>query len=323
MMNVLQLRRLNTVLKIAIAIVCLWFLYHEFFVKEKFSVLWTQFLQIDLSSSKYLILLLACILVFINWGLETTKWRMLIDQIEKVSWIKAFEAVISGITISIFTPNRVGEFAARIFYLQSNHRIKGILISIVGSVSQLCVTIVVGSFCFTYFLFAHQQFNRIEEILISILPFILSATMLVFYYNMDLLRSLLLKTNWGRKTKVYLNVFTFYTASQLTRVLLLSFLRFLVFSIQYYLLFLFFDIRVGAAESFIITSGIFFVLAIIPTIALAELGIRGATAIYFLNYTSSNELSVLASSYALWCINLALPALLGLVLLPQLNFFRK
>jgi hypothetical protein len=97
----------------------------------------------------------------------------------------------------------------------------------------------------------------------------------------------------------------------------------MVFSTQYYLLFIVFDIPVDFLQSFMLTSSIFFVLAIIPTIAFAELGIRGATAIYFLSPYVSNELSILASSYALWCINLVLPAILGLLFIPQLNFFRK
>jgi hypothetical protein len=329
MPTTLQLQRLNTALKIGVALLCLWFLYHEFFVKEKegrhygFPLLWDQFMQIEFTWSKYMMLFIAGMMVFLNWGLETTKWRLLIKRIEDMRWFKAFEAVISGITISIFTPNRVGEFAARIFYLKSNHRIKGILISVIGSISQLCVTLVVGSFCFTYFLLLHQQFNSIEKALIVTCPLLLSTFMILVYYNMDILRSLLLKLNKGRKTRIYLNVFTFYNAGQLTRVLFLSIVRFLVFSAQYYLLFLFFDIRVSVAESFMLSSSIFFVLALIPTIAFAELGIRGATALYFLSPYTANELSVLASSYALWCINLAIPALVGLFFIPQLNFFKK
>lgn len=323
MFSTTQLQRLNFVLKITIAVLCLWFLYYEFFVKTEFETMWMQFTQIEFNTYKMTLLLITLALVFVNWGFETSKWRLLIRAIEEVPWIKAFKAVISGITISIFTPNRVGEFAARIFYLQSNHRIKGILISIIGSISQLCVTMVVGSFCFSFFLIQHQQFNSIEKTLIAIFPFVLSAVMILFYFNMDLLRSLLLKLNSARKARVYLNVFTFYNAKQLLQVLVLSLLRFIVFSIQYYLLFLLFDIKVSLLTSFMLTSSIFFVLAIIPTIALAELGIRGATAIYFISYYATNELSMLASSYALWCVNLAIPALFGLLFIPQLNFFKK
>ncbi len=285
--------------------------------------MWGQFTQIEFSSAKYFLLLLASLLVFVNWGLEASKWQLLIGAIEKMTWFNAFKAVISGISISIFTPNRVGEFAARIFYLKRNHRIKGILISIIGSVSQLCVTMIVGSFCFSAFLIQHQQFNSIERALVAIVPFILSIVMILVYYNMDLLRSLLLKVKNGPQTRVYLNVFTLFNALQLTKVLALSAIRFVVFSLQYYLIFLIFDIQITLGTSFLLSSSIFFVLAIIPSIALAELGIRGAAAIYFLKYYAANDLSVLASSYALWCINLALPALLGLLFLPQLNFFKK
>jgi hypothetical protein len=318
-----NLQRLNTLLKILVGVACLWFLYREIFVNKEFKTLWEQFTAIAFTAQSAMLLLAALLLVFVNWGLETTKWRTLISTVEQLSWFRAFKAVISGITISIFTPNRVGEFAARIFYLQSNHRIKGILISIIGSVSQLCVTVVAGSFCFATFLILHNSFNAMEKTMVLLVPVLLSAAILLLYFNIDLLRSLLLKINRARKMRVYLNVFTFYNAGQLGRVLFLSFLRFMAFSMQYFLLFRFFHIDIDPITSFLLSSSIFFVLAIIPTIALAELGIRGATALYFFNFYSFDTLGALASSYGLWCINLALPALLGLVFLPQLNFFRK
>jgi hypothetical protein len=307
----------------AIALACGFYLYRELFVNRKFSQVWDQFVSIELTSTKLIILLLALALVAVNWGLESVKWRLLISKIEKVSAGIAFESVLSGISISILSPNRVGEFAARIFYLESNHRIRGILASIIGSVCQLCVTLVTGSFSFAFFLIRHQDFNSIEKAMLLVLSFVISLCVVVFYYNMDVLRTLLVKIRRARKMRVYLNVFSFYRTGDLNRVMLYSILRYLVFSVQYFLLLRFFDIDLPVMESFIIISGIFFVLAIIPTIALAELGIRGYTALYFLAYYSTNTLGIIASSYALWLINLVIPAIAGLVFLPKLKFFRK
>jgi hypothetical protein len=318
-----KLSRINILLRIAIALACCLYLYRELFVHHKFAKVWEQFISIELTPAKIFILSLSCILVFVNWGLESVKWRLLISKIEKINAYTAFEAVISGISISIFSPNRVGEFVARIFYLESNHRIRGILASIVGSVSQFCVTIVTGSFSFAFFLIRHQDFNSIEKALVIIFALVLSFFVTLFYYNMDVLRTLMVKIRTARRMRVYLNVFSFYKGYELSKVLLYSVLRYLIFSLQYFLLLRFFDINIPVAESFTIIAGIFFVLAIIPTIALAELGIRGYTALYFLESYSSNSLGIIASSYALWLINLVLPAILGLVFLPKLKFYRK
>jgi hypothetical protein len=318
-----KLGRINILLRAIIAVVCCFYLYRELFVHHKFSQVWQQFISIELNTRSMLLLSLAALLVFVNWGIESAKWRLLLAKIEKVSAYTAFESVISGITISIFTPNRIGEFAARIFYLESNHRVRGILASIIGSVSQLCVTVVTGSFSFVFFLIRHQQFNSLEKAISLILAFLISTSVILFYYNMDVLRTLMIKIRRARKMRIYLNVFSFYRTSELNRIMMLSIIRYLVFSLQYFLLLRFFNINLPVAESFIIISGIFFVLAIIPTIALTELGIRGYTALYFLEPYSANSLGIIAASYGLWLINLVLPAMLGLLFLPKLKFFRK
>ncbi len=299
MLKSAYIRYLNTGLRVLIALLCLWFLYREFFIKDNFNTLWNLFISTPVTFRTLTIIAVALVLVFVNWGLETFKWHMLIARVEPISWFKAFESVISGITFSLFTPNRIGEFAARIFYLESNHRIKGILISIIGSVSQLCITMIAGSFCFCYYLIVHQDLDNLEKTLLITAAVMTSTLILLFYFNMDILRTLLLKINRAKRTRIYLNVFSSYSALQ------------------------FFQISLSLFEGFVVISSIFFVLAIIPTIALAELGIRGAAAIYFLGSYSDNSLGILASSYGLWCINLALPAVLGLLFLPRINFFRK
>lgn len=323
MLKSAYIRYLNTGLRVLIALLCLWFLYREFFIKDNFNTLWNLFISTPVTFRTLTIIAVALVLVFVNWGLETFKWHMLIARVEPISWFKAFESVISGITFSLFTPNRIGEFAARIFYLESNHRIKGILISIIGSVSQLCITMIAGSFCFCYYLIVHQDLDNLEKTLLITAAVMTSTLILLFYFNMDILRTLLLKINRAKRTRIYLNVFSSYSAKELSKILTLSLVRYLTFSFQYFLLLQFFQISLSLFEGFVVISSIFFVLAIIPTIALAELGIRGAAAIYFLGSYSDNSLGILASSYGLWCINLALPAVLGLLFLPRINFFRK
>ena len=66
----------------------------------------------------------------------------------------------------------------------------------------------------------------------------------------------------------------------------------------------------------------FLSMSIIPTIALTELGVRGSVAIYF-GYISSNTIGILTASFALWIINLVVPAILGVLFVYQLKFFRK
>ena len=79
-------------------------------------------------------------LVFVNWGIEARKWQVLLRTLQQVSFFTAYKSVLSGVTLSINTPNRIGEYGGRILYVQEGKRIKAISLSIAGSISQLIIT---------------------------------------------------------------------------------------------------------------------------------------------------------------------------------------
>ena len=58
------------------------------------------------------------VMVFINWGLEARKWQVLLEPIQKMSFIRAFKSVLGGLALSLNTPNRMGEYGGRILYVK-------------------------------------------------------------------------------------------------------------------------------------------------------------------------------------------------------------
>jgi len=80
----------------------------------------------------------------------------------------------------------------------------------------------------------------------------------------------------------------------------------------------------------ILISLIYLLVSGIPTIALSELGVRGSVSLYVFHLyygtmAVQNDLngSIVTASSALWFINLALPALLGIIFIFNLKFFRN
>ncbi|MBE9468956.1 MAG: hypothetical protein IMY72_11655, partial [Bacteroidetes bacterium] len=91
---------------------------------------------------------------------------------------------MSGVTVSIFTPNRVGEFGGRIFVLKRKNRVSAIFATIVGSFSQLIITIVVGLISLiVLFIFFPEKINNIKfnNQLLIILLIIVSVSILYIY----------------------------------------------------------------------------------------------------------------------------------------------
>ena len=61
--------------------------------------------------------------------------------------------------------------------------------------------------------------------------------------------------------------------------MIFSFLRYCVFALQFYILLMMFSVRIPFLHGMMIISMIFFVMTAIPTVTLAELGIRGSVAL--------------------------------------------
>ncbi|MBK7946332.1 MAG: flippase-like domain-containing protein [Flavobacteriales bacterium] len=66
-----------------------------------------------------LVIAVACVLMLLNWGLESRKWRILVSDVERISRWRAFMATLAGTPIGLITPNRVGEFVGRVLFFGS------------------------------------------------------------------------------------------------------------------------------------------------------------------------------------------------------------
>jgi uncharacterized membrane protein YbhN (UPF0104 family) len=258
----------------------------------------------------------------VNWGLESLKWKMMIGKIEQITFLKSIKAVVSGITVSLFTPNRVGEYAGRVFYLKNEDRVQGVFITMLGSMSQLLVTIITGLVALIFFIPQHHLLNNYIYYSIVFIALTLLAGLLFFYFNIYLLNIFFLKVTWLKKAEKYIHVLMRYGSKDLMKILLLSLLRYTVFTYQYYLLLVLLGVQVPFYNGIIAISLSFLVMTLIPTFTLSEIGIRGSVCTYFIGFLSGNVIGILTASFTLWIINLVVPALLGAFLIIRLRLFK-
>ena len=322
----------SLIIKTVVIILAFWFIYHRLFVKDNLAYV--------ISFEKYFnnryvagIIILTLLLMFFNWGLESLKWQFLIRKIEKLSFIKAFIAVLSGMVVSVFTPNRIGEYAGRVFVLEKADRWEGVLITILGSMSQLLITILAGAVSFVFFANEYIDLSEYHEYYFYGLIFIIAILIIVLFllfFNISFLTGIINKLP-GKlsKFKNYGKIYSFYSVKELLYLLLLSLGRYMIFTTQFILLFMLFGIKMPYEQAFFMIAMIYLAMAAIPTIALTELGVRGSVALYFINMyfekhnLPCNDVGILAASSALWFINLAIPALFGVIFIFKLKLFRK
>ncbi len=321
-------KAISFLLKISIVALALFFLYDQ--LKSNIS-----FKQFDLNNiflilkNNFLVLVLVIFLMFLNWFVESLKWRFLISKIEKVSIKTSLRAVFSGITVSSFTPNRVGEYGGRVFCLKHADRIQGVLITVIGSMAQLIVTIVfglVGILLLPNLMPSFDLFLKDLEFSYPIILFVvilLSTLLILLFLNASVFTVLLSKFRFLTKFSKYSKVFSFYSSSELLEVLVYSFVRYIIFTSQYFILLNIFSVEVSYINSMILITTMLFVVSVIPTVAIAEIGIRGSVALYLFGLLSNNSIGILSATFSLWIINLVLPALIGIIFIFTLRFFRK
>ena len=109
----------------------------------------------------------------------------------------------------------------------------------------------------------------------------------------------------------------------LSLLLGLSALRYLIFSFQYYMLLLAMQVDMPFLQAMIFISVIYLVLTAIPSIALADIGIRGSVALFFFGMVSDNTTGILLATLLLWFINIVLPALIGYIYVWKMKVYKS
>jgi hypothetical protein len=273
---------------------------------------------------------LVILLVFVNWGIEARKWQLLMTTLQPMKFLTAFKSVLCGVTVSLNTPNRIGEYGGRILYVEEGNRIKAVSLSIAGSLSQLIVTLAMGfgGLLFTLSLLPapdatilHLDAFWIKTLLY--LDLVGLAVLLLFYFRLGWIVRMIEKLPNIRRFAGYISVLDQFDAKILLRLLSLSTARYIVFVLQYIFMMRLMEVQVGGWQSFWILTVLFWVLAIIPSFAIAEIGIRGKFGIALLGLFSSNTTGIIAVMFGIWIFNLFIPAVTGGFLILSKKYFKE
>jgi uncharacterized membrane protein YbhN (UPF0104 family) len=312
-------------IKLIIVGVCLFYIYNKVFNRSDFNSISDE-LKAALARVNIVDELVLLILMFFNWSIEAIKWRMIIKQLEPISFFRSLKAVFTGITVSVFTPNRVGEFGGRVFFLEEGNRIQAILLTFLGNTAQLLITVLTGAIALLFYLSGYTDINQQQNpylyFAFMIIVVIMVVALLLAYFNVSLLSVQARKVKWLSRIQHYLDALDGYTTVELLKIISLSLLRYMIFAIQFYLLLHLLNVNIHIKEGLVMIALTFFAITAIPTITVTELGIRGSAALAFIGLLSDNSIGIVTASFALWLINIAVPAIIGALFVFQLNFFK-
>jgi hypothetical protein len=272
-------------------------------------------------------LLAVILLIPVNWALETMKWQLFLRVFTRIPFSKALAAVLSGLVFSLFTPNRMGEYAGRMLLLPPN-AIWGVTISsLLGSWSQWVILLlagVPGVFVLSGVFLPDTPLSlRLGFLILGL------GLALVLALGLFQLRLVVSFVRWlpGRKLRrrLWRQVILLhrYTPGDMAKAMLLAAVRYSVYCLQYYLLLRFFGIHPPLLTAVAGIAAIFLAQTSLPLPPLAGLMVRGELALSVWGYFSEDTVAMLASAYGLFILNLSLPSLLGAVMIIYHNFIKK
>ncbi|MFZ9848245.1 MAG: lysylphosphatidylglycerol synthase domain-containing protein [Flavobacteriales bacterium] len=271
-------------------------------------------------------------LVFFNWGFEALKWKFLVSKVQKVNFWQSYKGVLSGVTISIFAPLRTGEYIGRVLHLEPENRISGSVLSVYGSMIQLFITIFCGAVAWVFFFDELLLSDVLYRGLITASFFVVLSSMFLSLIKPSWVVFLVRKTRLPEKWKNYFNVLADFNLPQLLiQGILVSFLRYSVFSLQFYFAVDLFGVHLPFWNGIAIVSFTFLGLSFLSLSALMELGFTRATIFLTLFTLCSKEsyhqenmgTAIWLASTLIWLVNLALPALTGAILMYGVKIFKE
>ncbi|MFQ5448108.1 MAG: lysylphosphatidylglycerol synthase domain-containing protein [Saprospiraceae bacterium] len=316
---------LNPALKLLIGGLLGWALYRQVFAEENARELWQTFAA-HYNGSNLGWLALALALVPLNLALEALKFRQLIRNFTDSPFRTILRAVLAGVTIAIFTPNRVGEYGGRILFLPPEHNWKAVIATMVGSLSQLLVLLTAGLFGIAWFSARFLEMEPYSLPLMLCLGTAFIALLAFLFFNIDVVVPLAKRIPYIHKLGRYLRhlkVLQNYTTAELSGALGYAFMRYLTYCTQYYLLLRFYDIPVDWWTGMAGIASIFFVQASIPLPPVTGLLARGEIALFTWGFFSEDKLGILSATFTLFVINVAVPALVGLVFVVRTNILKS
>jgi len=297
------------VLKLLTVILCCYFIFTNIAFNEelKFIDFYTKMINFGVFSSKNIIFML--FFTIINHFLEIKKWKTLTKSVKKNSWFEATEQSLASLTFSIITPNRIGEYGAKVLYYPNNKRKQILLLNFAGNFYQLAITIILGMISLVY-LCEYASFSIVSSQISIIIIIALPVVAAIFYS---------LKEKYSTINDWFSKIIELLSVKNNKIVILISLLRYLVFSHQFYFLIQCFKLNISYLEAMTAISSVYLIASFIPILSLFDVALKGSVAIIVFSIFGIDSIQILSITTLMWLLNFAFPAIVGSYFIFQFN----
>jgi len=247
------------------------------------------------------LVLLSCV----NWFFEILKWQHLVKIIKRISFINALEQSLGGLTASLITPNRIGDYGAKAVYYAKKFRTKIVLLNLLGNMAQMTITTIFGVVGFILFVNRYQidvNYYRVVRFVAILIILGLFAILGVKQKRFKIK---------GFSFTAIINFIKSISLKIHGINLSLSLIRYLIFSFQFYYLLTVFGVDVDYTKAMVVITSMYLLASILPTISIFDVIVKGSIAVFLFGYLEVIELTILSITTIMWLLNFVIPSIFG------------
>ncbi|MDI1317729.1 hypothetical protein [Flavobacterium sp.] len=280
-------------IKLLIVTAAFYFIYDQLANNDKLD--WSKFQNLLKEKFSILGILFLLSFSFANRFLEILKWQNLVSFLKPISVGESTKQVLGALTTGIFTPNGLGEYAGKALYFEKSKTKQIIFLNLICNGIQMFLTILFGTIGLEIIGYWKWSLAILLLAFAICLLALLSKKFKIKGYSIE---KLIDKINEIPKRIHNKNNF-------------LALCRYLVFSHQYYFLFLAFDVDLPYLTMMATIAAVYFLASSLPSFQFLDFAVKGSVAVFFFGKLGVNEWIVVFISTLMWFLNVVLPVVIG------------
>ena len=281
------------IIKLLIVSAAFYFIYDQLANNNKLD--WKKFIALVKEKQSVFGVLFLLSFSVANRFLEILKWQNLVTVIQPISIGESTKQVLGALTAGIFTPNGLGEYAGKALYFEKTKTKKIIFLNLICNGIQMILTVIFGTV--GLWILGYQLW-------------VFAILLLAFGFWLLALLSKKIKLK-GYSVEKLLDKINEIPKSTHQKNCLLAICRYLVFSHQYYFLFLAFDVDLPYPTMMATIAAVYFLASSLPSFQFLDFAVKGSVAVFFFAKLGVNEWIVVFISTLMWFLNVVLPVVIG------------
>ncbi|MBX2826775.1 MAG: flippase-like domain-containing protein [Flavobacteriaceae bacterium] len=286
-----------------VLIICLAFAYIYVRFSRNESLSPREFVEI-LSNKPWWPIPLFFALATLNWIVEILKWQHLASSLDRLSFGQAAKQSLASHTVSLATPNRIGEYGAKAFFFEKKKRKRVLLLNLYANLNQMLVTLAFGIVGLIILIQRKTLSLSLTKILLLLG---ITVIMVILGYAFKERELVLKGLTFSNVSRYYKGLST----SLKVKVFIFSIIRYLTFSTLFYVLLKYFNAPLELTTAYPLLFVMYLFVSVIPSFLLVDVIIRGGVALWLFAHVGVNEITVACAVMTSWLLNFVFPALCG------------